>query len=62
MTEKIYTLRSQDNIVAFWEKEVATKLDAQQMLLRFVANDVPDELEPVVKFLNEQMQNIEVII
>ena len=53
MTEKIYTLRSPDIIVAFWEKEVATKLDAQQMILRFVANDAPDELEPVVKFLQD---------
>ena len=61
MAEKIYTLNSLGETVDFWNKEVANRLSVQRMVLLFVANDVPDELEPVVKFLNEQMQNIEVL-
>ena len=62
MTEKTYALNSQEEIYAFWQKEVATKLDEQRILLLFVANDIPDELEPVVKFLNEHTRdNLEIL-
>ena len=44
----------------FWEK-VATNLSARRMRLLFVADDIPDPLERVVEFLNEQMPNIEVL-
>ena len=45
---------------AFWEK-VATNLSARRMRLLFVADEIPDPLERVVEFLNEQMPNIEVL-
>ena len=44
----------------FWEK-VATNLSARRMRLLFVADEIPDPLERVVEFLNEQMPNIEVL-
>ena len=44
----------------FWEK-VATNLSAKRMRLLFVADEIPDPLERVVEFLNEQMPNIEVL-
>ncbi len=44
----------------FWE-EVATNLSAQRMRLLFIADEIPDELERVVEFLNAQMPNIEVL-
>ena len=44
----------------FWEK-VATNLSARRMRLLFVADEIPDPLEHVVEFLNEQMPNIEVL-
>ena len=48
------------DVDGFWEK-VATNLDARRMRLLFVADKIPDELARVVEFLNEQMQNIEVL-
>ena len=45
---------------AFWEK-VATNLTARRLRLLFIADEIPDPLEQVVKFLNEQMPNIEVL-
>ena len=44
----------------FWE-EVATNLTAKRMRLLFVADEIPDPLERVVGFLNEQMPSIEVL-
>ena len=44
----------------FWEK-VATNLTARRLRLLFIADEIPDELEQVVTFLNEQMPNIEVL-
>ena len=48
------------DVDGFWEK-VATNLDARRIRLLFVADKIPDELTRVVEFLNEQMQNIEVL-
>ena len=45
---------------AFWEN-VATNLAARRLRLLFIADEIPDELEQVVKFLNEQMPRIEVL-
>ena len=44
----------------FWEN-VATNLSARRIRLLFVADEIPDPLERVVEFLNEQMPNIEVL-
>ena len=44
----------------FWEN-VATNLAARRLRLLFVADEIPDPLEQVVKFLNEQMPRIEVL-
>ncbi len=49
------------DIDAFWE-QVATNLAASRLRLLFVADDIPDELERVVKFLNAQTRdNLEVL-
>ena len=44
----------------FWEN-VATNLSARRIRLLFVADEIPDPLERVVEFLNEQMPNVEVL-
>ena len=44
----------------FWEK-VATNLTATRLRLLFVADEIPDELERIVMFLNAQMANVEVL-
>lgn len=44
----------------FWNM-VATNMAARRMRLLFVADEIPDPLERVVEFLNEQMPNIEVL-
>ncbi len=44
----------------FWEK-VQTNLTARKMRLLFVADEIPDELERIVMFLNAQMPNVEVL-
>ena len=44
----------------FWER-VATNLAAARLRLLFVADDIPDELERVVEFLNAQMPGVEVL-
>ena len=44
----------------FWDK-VATNLSARRMRLLFVADEIPDQLERVVEFLNAEMYNIEVL-
>ncbi len=49
------------DIDAFWE-QVATNLAASRLRLLFVADEIPAELERVVKFLNEQTRdNLEVL-
>ena len=48
------------DVDAFW-KAVATNLAARRLRLLFVADEIPDPLERVVTFLNEQMPNIEVL-
>ena len=48
-------------IDAFWE-QVATNLEANRLRLLFVADEIPAELERVVRFLNEQTRdNLEVL-
>ena len=44
----------------FWQK-VATNLAARRLRLLFVADEIPDPLQRVVEFLNEQMSAIEVL-
>ncbi len=44
----------------FWER-VRVNLAAKRIRLLFVADKIPDTLERVVTFLNEQMPNIEVL-
>ena len=48
------------DVDAFW-RAVATNLAARRLRLLFVADEIPDPLERVVTFLNEQMPNIEVL-
>ena len=49
------------DIDGFWE-QVATNLAANRLRLLFVADEIPIELERVVKFLNEQTRdNLEVL-
>ena len=43
---------AEPDIDAFWER-VATNLEVNRLRLLFVADEIPDELERVVKFLNE---------
>ena len=62
--DEIGNLLGDDNepdIDAFWE-QLATNLDANRLRLLFVADEIPNELERVVKFLNEQTRdNLEVL-
>ena len=44
---------------AFWES-VRLNLSAKRIRLLFVADRIPSELERIVTFLNQQMQNVEV--
>lgn len=56
-------LQSDDepDVDAFWE-QVATNLEANRLRLLFVADEIPAELERVVRFLNEQTRdNLEVL-
>ena len=45
---------------AFWD-DVATNLIARRLRLLFVADDIPDELERIVLFLNASMPDVEVL-
>ena len=45
---------------AFWER-VSTNLAAKRIRLLFVADEIPERLERVVLFLNEQMPDIQVL-
>ena len=53
-------MESDDFAGNFWEM-VSTNLEANRLRLLFVADDIPDQLERVIKFLNQQMPNIEVL-
>ena len=56
-------LQSDDepDVDTFWE-QVATNLEANRLRLLFVADEIPVELERVVRFLNEQTRdNLEVL-
>lgn len=53
-------LQEEPDADAFWEN-VATNLAARRLRLLFIADEIPDELERVVEFLNEQMPRIEVL-
>ena len=48
------------DVDGFWE-QVRVNLVAKRIRLLFVADEIPDTLERVVTFLNEQMPNIEVL-
>lgn len=62
MAERTQTLNSQEEMRAFWEEEVTTKLDAEQTILLFVSHDFPDELNSVVQFLNKHTHdNLEIL-
>ena len=62
--EVISELLQSDNepdVDTFWE-QVATNLEANRLRLLFVADEIPAELERVVRFLNEQTRdNLEVL-
>ena len=61
--EEIGRLRQDDepDVDEFWQ-QVATNLAANRMRLLFVADEIPDVLELVVRFLNEQTRdNLEVL-
>lgn len=61
--EKIKELLQTDvepDVEAFW-RAVATNLAARRLRLLFVADEIPDPLERVISFLNEQMPHIEVL-
>lgn len=45
---------------AFWES-VRLNLSAKRIRLLFLADRIPSELERIVTFLNQQMQNVEVL-
>ena len=57
---KLLQTDSEPDVDAFWEA-VATNLAARRLRLLFVADEIPDPLERVVTFLNEQMPRIEVL-
>lgn len=57
---KLLQADSEPDVDAFWEA-VATNLAARRLRLLFVADEIPDSLERVVTFLNEQMPRIEVL-
>ena len=50
----------EDNEDAFWS-DVETNLNARNLRLLFVADEIPDSLARIVEFLNEQMPRIEVL-
>jgi hypothetical protein len=50
----------EEEIETFWEL-VFNKLKTGQVRLVFVADKIPKELRRIIEFLNEQMQNVEVL-
>ena len=57
---KLLQVDEEPDADGFWEN-VATNLAARRLRLLFVADEIPDPLEQVVKFLNEQMPSVEVL-
>lgn len=53
-------LGEEPDVEGFWER-VRTNLTAKKVRLVFVADDIPPELRAAIEFLNEQMQNVEVL-
>ena len=64
-TQEVATLlgidaHDSDQIESFWEK-VFNKLKTGQVRLVFVADQIPKELRRIIEFLNEHMQDVEVL-
>ena len=58
--ERLLETDGEQDADAFWD-DVATNLVAHRLRLLFVADDIPDELERIVRFLNSSMPEIEVL-
>ena len=58
--ERLLDTNGEQDADAFWA-DVATNLVAHRLRLLFVADDIPDELERIVRFLNASMPEIEVL-
>ena len=58
--ERLLETDGEQDADAFWDA-VATNLVAHRLRLLFVADDIPDELERIVRFLNASMPEIEVL-
>ena len=54
-------LNSRQEFDTFWQNEVVTRLDHPLLVQLFVADDIPEGLDPAVTFLDEQLQNIDVL-
>ena len=57
---KLLRNEGEADVEEFWER-VATNLTARRLRLLFVADRIPDPLQRVVEFLNEQMPRVEVM-
>jgi hypothetical protein len=58
--EALTHLVGDEDIAGFWE-EVERNLRSKEIRLLFVADTIPSELKRVVEFLNEAMQEVEVL-
>ena len=58
--ERLLETNGEQDADSFWD-DVATNLVAHRLRLLFVADDIPDELERIVRFLNSSMPEIEVL-
>jgi hypothetical protein len=58
--ELIQTLELEESYEEFWNK-VKTNLEISKIRLLFIADEIPLELRQIVEFLNEQMNNVEVL-
>lgn len=58
--ERLLETDGEQDANAFWA-DVATNLVAHRLRLLFVADDIPDELERIVRFLNASMPDVEVL-
>lgn len=58
--ETLAELVDEEETAGFWE-EVEKNLRSKEIRLVFVADEVPSELKRVVEFLNESMQEVEVL-
>lgn len=57
---KLLQSEGETDVEEFWER-VATNLTARRLRLLFVADRIPDPLQRIVEFLNEQMPRVEVM-